>query len=345
MKKFIIIGCLLFVSFSVFCQNERLEYSKQYYNRRYENQLYTLDFEIAKQKINSFILKNDLVVCQKNDYRASFTIEFVISESQFANFDSIVSSLGYSTKENVENTNNEFSEQKLADEIQFTQKQIVDYKELLLNLDAKSEQYLSCWNAMKELEKQVFDKGMKIEKAKKFRNNIYINLTVYDEVANSESSKISFVNMPGVEYSFLAIADPTPGISSNFYQGYFMKYMFTKGKSYASLGAYKSLQNSSSESQFNELFMFSFGQDFYSRHLGRGTRKFLNLYTGYQIGDIIATSQTSKSNLVFVSPSIGVELYKNKYMLIDTKVNYFLPIQYNKELRGVSANLSFNFVF
>ena len=53
----------------------------------------------------------------------------------------------------------------------------------------------------------------------------------------------------------------------------------------------------------NELFMFSFGQDFYSRHLGRGTRKFLNLYTGYQIGDIIATSQISKSNLVFVSPS------------------------------------------
>jgi hypothetical protein len=345
MKKWFSTLSLLCLSIFGYSQTEKVEFSKQYYNRKYENQLYTLDYELAKQKLNFFILKNGLIVCQKNDYRASFTIEFVISESQFVDFDSIVSSLGYSTKENVENTNNEFSEQKLAEEIQFTQKQIVDYKELLQHLDAKSEQYLSCWNAMKELEKQAFDKGVKLEKAKKFKNNIYINLTVYDEVANSESSKISFVNMPGVEYSFLAIADPTPGISSNFYQGYFMKYMFTKGKSYASLGAYKSLQNSSSESQFNELFMFSFGQDFYSRHLGRGTRKFLNLYTGYQVGDIIATSQTTKSNILFVSPSIGLEVYKNKYILIDAKVNYFLPIQYNKELRGLSSNLSFNFVF
>ena len=152
--------------------------------------------------------------------------------------------------------------------------------------------------------------------------------------------------MPGAEYSLLKIASPTLGVSNNLYQGYFMKYLFTKGKSYASLGAYTPItKNHADSTQFSELFILSFGQDFYSRHLGRGSRKFFNLYTGYQLGGILASSEKSKNTLFYIAPSIGIELFKNKNILIDSKVNYFLPLEYNHELRGVSYNLSFNFVF
>jgi len=49
--------------------------------------------------------------------------------------------------------------------------------------------------------------------------------------------------------------------------------------------------------------------------------------------------------MFYLAPSIGIEIYKNKYFLIDTKVNYFVPFSYNRNLRGISYNASFNFVF
>jgi hypothetical protein len=96
---------------------------------------------------------------------------------------------------------------------------------------------------------------------------------------------------------------------------------------------------------FSELFAYSFGQDFYSRHLGRGSRKFLNLYSGYSVGGMVATGRTSKKDIFYIAPSIGLEIYKNKYLLIDSKVNYFIPFMYNKEMRGLSANISLSVVF
>lgn len=113
------------------------------------------------------------------------------------------------------------------------------------------------------------------------------------------------------------------------------------------IGSYKSVnEDKSDRNAFSEMFMLGFGQDFYSRHLGRGNRKFLNLYSGYSVGDVYCTGTDSKLNTVYLAPSIGLELFKNKYFLVDTKVNYFIPITANnRNMRGLSYNLSLNFVF
>jgi hypothetical protein len=125
-----------------------------------------------------------------------------------------------------------------------------------------------------------------------------------------------------------------------------LKYLFTKGKSYASVGAYKSLKSPSDTSRFySELFVINFGQDFYSRHLGRGNKKMGNLYSGYTLGYMIATNDSRKSDILYLSPSVGLELFKNKYLLWDVKANYMIPFTYNRNLRGIAFNTSLNFVF
>ena len=159
--------------------------------------------------------------------------------------------------------------------------------------------------------------------------------------------------MPGVEYSYYRVEQPKDTVTSPVYQGVFLKYVFTRGKSFATLGAYKSTAKPSnaadtlanSPSAYSEFFAFGFGQDFYSKHLGRGNRKFLNLYTGYTIGGMLLSNDLKNKFSTYVAPSIGLELFKNKYVLIDTKLNYMVPFKDTRHVRGLAFNASFNFVF
>lgn len=85
---------------------------------------------------------------------------------------------------------------------------------------------------------------------------------------------------------------------------------------------------------YDDIFNFSYGQDFYSKHLGYGIRKFMNLYSGYNIGFLAYNAESRSLKNFYVSPTIGIELFKNNYILIDTKVSYMLPISKNYNLRG-----------
>ena len=58
-------------------------------------------------------------------------------------------------------------------------------------------------------------------------------------MTSPEYTDVSFVNMPGFEFSYLNIESPKQGISSANYQGYFLKYLFTKGKSFGLIGVYR----------------------------------------------------------------------------------------------------------
>ena len=221
------------------------------------------------------------------------------------------------------------------------------YSILLTTIDSKSPTYLSLWNEQKILEEKIFKMQRELIYLDKKENIFCVNLKLYEETTGVDESGVSFINMPGIEFSYLTIDSPKNGLSAQNYQGYFIKYMFTKGKSYADIGVYKNNSIGKTDSlAYSEMFLLGFGQDFYSRHLGRGKRNFLNLYSGYTVGGLLASSNTKRTTMIYLCPSIGIELYKNKYMIIDTKVNYFLPISdYNRNMRGISYNASINFVF
>lgn len=164
-------------------------------------------------------------------------------------------------------------------------------------------------------------------------------------IPNVHESGVNRVNMPGAAFDMLFVETPKVGVSGSQYMGYSLKYMITKGKTHFTVGALKDYTTVTDFVQFQEFFHFGFGQDFYTKHFGRGRRKWFNLYTGYNFGGMFATSEATKSGLPYVKAFFGLELFKNKYVLIDNKVGYFVPFKFNRNMRGLEYSFSFNFVF
>lgn len=178
----------------------------------------------------------------------------------------------------------------------------------------------------------------------------YVTLRLYDEVSfPTGNRRVTFVNMPGVEYSYLHLENPRSGLTSATYRGYAIKYLFTRGKSYFNLGVYKPMTtNAVAEDFVNELFMLNFGQDFYPRNFGRGRRRYLNLYTTYQVGGFILNRNRDERNefIPNLNLGMGLELLKTRHVLLDTKAGYFVPLYArSRDLRGLLYQGSFNFVF
>ena len=179
------------------------------------------------------------------------------------------------------------------------------------------------------------------------KNKLYkIHLNIYDDEVDLTTDGINWVNMPGASFEVLFVETPKPGITTEQYMGYSLKYLITKGKTHFTVGTLKDYSTTVADSaQFKELFHYGFGQDFYTKHFGRGKRKWFNLYTGYNAGGIFATSENGKSALPYLKAFFGLELFKNKYFLIDNKVGYFVPLRHNRNMRGLEYSFSFNFVF
>ena len=178
----------------------------------------------------------------------------------------------------------------------------------------------------------------------------YVTLRLFDEVSfPTGNRRVSFVNMPGVEYAYLRLDNPKVGLTSTAYQGYALKYLVTRGKSYFNLGFYRPVSGNTGEADFvNELFVINFGQDFYPRNFGRGRRRYFNLYTCYQLGGFILNRNSDKGNEFIPNANIGLglEIMKTRHVLIDTKASYFVPLNdRSRDLRGVLAQAAFNFVF
>ena len=97
----------------------------------------------------------------------------------------------------------------------------------------------------------------------------------------------------------------------------------------------------------NEIFNLAFGQDFYSKRFGRGNNRWMNLYVSYQVGASMYFNAKSAVTIPFANPGFGVEIFKNKNILVDSNVYYFLPLSddFNRNMRGWLPSLSFNFVF
>lgn len=332
---------LLFISTQLYAQVDTL-----FYTTELNIDITAMGFKSSKDKLIDFIKQNKLIIQNQNENNTSITMQVEVSKSIFEQFDEIIPDLGFVTSRKVNTINNITKVNDIKLEINYLKEKKLSYNQLLNKLDDKSEKYITLWNENQITEEKIFKKEKELLPLIKTTHNYEINIRIYEERTSPENSKVSFVNMPGFEYSYLNIETPKSNVSTKNYQGYLVKYLFTKGKTFAVAGAYKSTASSITDSSlFSELFVFGFGQDFYSRHLGRGERKFLNLYSGYTLGLMLATGINSSSCIFYLSPSIGLELFKNKYMLLDSKVTYLIPLSNYNNLRGFTFNTSLNFVF
>ncbi len=311
-----------------------------------DQEILTLDFSLAKESLNRFIRQNKISLISQNEGKSRLVFNLRMDSSDYQLFDTLVAGLGYSVRKNVKTVSNDQKVREVELELNYLRKKRGDYQKIMKKLDPKVESSMGLWKEKMNVDERIFQKEKELVALSKKANVFEVNLEVNDETTSPQNSKVSFVNMPGMEYSYWIPESPAWGISTTAYQGFFLKYLFTRGKSYGLLGVYKSTNLSESDSStFTDLFSAGFGQDFYSRYLGRGSRKYLNLYSGYNLGLMFASGSSRKTEIFYLAPSIGIEWYKNKYVLLDSKAAYLVPFSYNLQLRGWTFNTSFNFVF
>lgn len=282
-----------------------------------EVETYTPNFDKVSPQFEQFVEQNSVRIEEKTKDYYVITYSLVMWKSQFADLKNRLDEWKCQTIKLKETTRYIPREKMLLqDRFDEDEDNIREYQNEIRELDSKNGTVVLDIKLMREL------------------------------TTPSASTKIRFVNMPGFEFSVFMPENPKEGIATDLYYGYMLKYLFTRGKSYITVGAFKADEVPQNDTlMYSDIFNFSFGQDFYSRHLGRGGRKFLNLYSGYNIGYLVYSGKESSLKNFYVSPAIGIELFKNNFMLIDTKMTYMLPFTDNLYLRGFQFAAAINFVF
>lgn len=307
----------------------------------------TFHFAAAKEYLNTYISFTKPTIIQRNETRREIHVDFKCTLQNYLQLEPELNKMGFIENRKIQSTNTSEKKTSMLNELTFVSNRMQSYEELLKTADNKSAAYITIWNELKILEERKFKIQNDLLQLQSKENLVLVQLSIVDYTSrDNDDEKVYFINMPGIEYNYLMAENSLSDKSSNIYTGIGVKYLFTKGKTYAGLGLYKNQNYSTGDlNSYSELFSLHFGQDFYSRYLGRGTRKFINLYSTYSLGAIFATSPIKKSSYLFVSPGIGIEWYKNNYILIDTKASYMVPLDIEINLRGILMQGSFNFVF
>lgn len=349
MKKAILIAILLLLVNFLPAQTSNHEYISL---NEQEYIIYTSDYKEARTKLENFIRLNSYTIIKQEETKTHHYYEFNIPTGDINIIDTFATKLGYVSNKQLTSFNNEDKLEAARIDLQAQENKKKEYEAMLLKMDSvKSNGYYQHWEKIRDIETEIAWIKKKINQLEKMSPLYRVKISIHDEQVNPTNTRISFVNMPGVQYSCLFTENPKAGKSYSMYQGVFLKYLFTKGKSYFSLGVLKSTDKNNSDTlalkASGEIFNLAFGQDFYSKRFGRGSNRWLNLYVSYQVGASMFFNAKNTVTIPFANPGMGIELFKNKNILIDVSGYYYLPLsdEYNRNLRGWLANASFNFVF
>lgn len=371
--KITILFSIIFTCFSQFSQAqvEETEVVQEPYpnynstNSMYENggiyqtlraTIYSKNFDKSREMLMKLVDSSSAKIQTLNEgnnrysYSKSLTMTIHTNKAGFEKIDKGLPEIGFVDNKNISTHSGNNSITDLELDLKYTYEKIKDYEDELKSITNKSDnQYRVYWEKIIQLKDQAHNIEKQISASRSNIQTYTVELTLAEETYTPQSSRnqrVHFVNMPGVEYMMLRVENPKEGLSADLYQGGAIKYLFTRGKSYVSFGAMRATNIAATDSTtFKELFVYNFGQDFYPRHFGRGQRKFLNLYTGYHVGGMFATSEVRSKHIFEATPHIGLELFKSKTILLDSKIGYTIPFYENRNLRGIQANASFNFLF
>ncbi|MCB0834455.1 MAG: hypothetical protein KDC45_13400 [Bacteroidetes bacterium] len=319
--------------------------------------IYCKDFPVAKNKLIALTDSMGARIFESSEKNLeSFqgrTMKTTIwcDPEKSREFEQGLESIGFVTDKEISTTTQTEVIEQLEMEIKFLSDRRKTFETEVANRPGMSEEkYGAFWEELRKIEERLFTLEKDLAAKKRQGMTSVFEIQLIEEIFTPTEEtwqNVQFVNMPGFEGSYLWIENPLTGTSGKGYAGAQIKYLFTRGKSYIRFGVLRSLTTptDTGKTQIKEIFLYSFGQDFYPRHFGRGRRAYLNLYTGYSVGGFFATADNFSRNIFFVMPHLGLELYKNRYVIFDSQAGYFIPFYANRNLRGLNGNVSFNFVF
>ncbi|NUQ82761.1 MAG: hypothetical protein HUU10_14215 [Bacteroidetes bacterium] len=325
-------------------------------SQRLDASIIVMDLKAAQVKLNSLIETHQALILNSSTsgaYSNARQLTLLLSTNQ-AGFDAFrkeLPALGTVRRFDLNTRDNQKEKESIEMELGFYKSQREVYTTEMTKLDpsARNKNYETMWEKARELDQRIFELEKRLLNRKQETSAWEVSLSIEEEHGEPlESADWDFVNMPGLETMVIAVENPKKGVSDAVYAGGGLRYMFTRGKSYLNLQVLKAMNTSSGDSTTaRDMFVYGWGSDFYARYFGRGQNQFFNLYSGFVIGGTFMTSETINRHVMHVNPHIGIEIFKNQYMVLDTRVGYFLPLteKQNQDFRGLTHNLSFNFVF
>jgi hypothetical protein len=313
---FLIFGQIL----SVHGQNNTGNYSSRRVAR-----VEVRNLDVAEKKLNDFFIEHKINILSQTITISNIKTEFVVEDELLGKIDALLNNLGYLVSKNY--TYN-------------------DSEQAILSLQNELHHLIHERTANEQQRDKIADNQARISVLQQNKNKTHFSLSVSEEDMVGED--VVFVNMPGFEYGFLFTENPKAGLSAPMYQTYTIKFLITRGKCYFLLSMMNAVgKHDGDPALYTEYFLLNFGQDFYTRHLGRGRRRYFNPYISYQIGGFLATNKDANNKFIFnANVSTGVELIKTRMFLLDSKVSYFMPIHESfQNMRGLQVGISANVLF
>ena len=345
MKKQIFLILIILNSTFLYAQDLSL-------NKNAELNILVNDIGIADRELNKIIVNYKLKIGNTdiNNSKQTSNYELYSKKENFINVIKDIEKIGVVDLKNIESFNYENS----INSHKFDLNYLLDQKEIISketsSTDRKSELYKELFSKERELDKQIYEKNREILDLEEKINFSVITLKLYEKTVqdlDTTDNFFIFVNMPGIETKYFHLENKdTPNIKNDYFGGS-LRYMFTKGRAYFLIGIMKPLEEDNSSNAVNDIVTYSFGKDFYPRYFGQGKRTFFNPFSGFEIGGIILTSDELIEHIFMLEPHLGMEIFKNQYVIIDTRIGYNFPLDEKKikSHRGFTHNLSVNIVF
>jgi len=312
-----------------------------FYSSYMELELTTRDFPNVEPVLRSLVKASGAQVTELNQDREhnSVTMTLSVNSQQFDSLSAQLPSLATVAK-------NHITSEDLGKELMETQEHLTWTKNLAADNSVQQND-----SARQAFRTSIHEQELTLRtlQQRAVHHTIHVELSEDNPFQYSYDTDnwFSFINMPGVEAIAFWPQQPAKNRTMDRYQGFSLRYMFTQGKSYVNLGVMKGHGTVTSDSLINDIFLYDWGTEFYPRHLGKGKRRFFNLYSGFQFGGMLLGSNDDFQNIFTLEAHVGVELLKLQYLIWDVHTGYLFPINpsWNRHMRGVEAGTAFNFVF
>lgn len=312
--------------------------------------VHTFTFQEMVGKLDAHFKNQNMMVTRFELGSRLLVVEVLLDKNQLGTLDSFLRNNGSMTFKEI---SLEFTQANIKDleySIEKYRNQIEALKVALESLGKDSStsaklKAIDIRENITSLKNLISERELSLKDYQNGKNMVLAKIKLAD-AETAYNSKFTNVRMPGVEYSMLFQANPTKGINKAQYEGLSMRYIFTNGKDYFSLSAYRATSEITDSTTFDQFFCFTFAQDFYSRKYGSGRRTLLNPYVGYTAGINLANNKMGMKAIPVVAPTLGLELFKNKWVMLDVHAHYQLPmtIHFN-EMRGWMVNGGINLAF
>lgn len=282
------------------------------------------------------------IIKSKLDYNNGM-IYLKMSKDNYENFNKFIDNNKEIVSKSYQLESIKLKKELLSDEIKHIENNILIYDDKIKETGVNHIYHNYFWQMHQELLLKLNILNKEYELYEDISGYYLINIT-FSEKYYYETEDLDMIIMPGIQFNYLMTDNPKKNISSNSYKGLGLRPMISYGRFYFNFDILET-DNLNSE-EIKDVIIYGMGIDFYPDHLFRKLRKnYLSIYSGINIGGVFFNTTDDYYSSVYALPYLGIEFVKTKYLIIDFKWGYFVPLKYNRNIRGYLSSFAINFNF